>query len=101
MGPEIQAETTLINFTVTMTGLEDQLLNLVVEKERPDLFKLGNDLVKQQNGFVIKMKQLEDDILNKLALSDQFYCCKCKQASFDTFEEAEAHEMQCKIVPKD
>ena len=35
--PEIQAECTLINFTVTESGLEDQLLTLVVKKERPDL----------------------------------------------------------------
>ena len=35
--PEIQAECTLINFTVTEAGLEDQLLSLVVRKERPDL----------------------------------------------------------------
>jgi dynein heavy chain len=35
--PEIQAECTLINFTVTESGLEDQLLSLVVKKERPDL----------------------------------------------------------------
>jgi len=68
--PEIQAETTLINFTVTMDGLEDQLLNLVVEKERPDLAAMSNDLVRQQNGFTIKMKQLEDDILSKLASSE-------------------------------
>ena len=65
--PEIQAETTLINFTVTMVGLEDQLLNLVVQKERPDLSSLSNNLIKQQNGFTIKMKELEDNILHKLA----------------------------------
>ena len=35
--PEIQAECTLINFTVTEAGLEDQLLSIVVELERPDL----------------------------------------------------------------
>ncbi len=65
--PEIQAETILINFTVTMSGLEDQLLNLVVEKERPDLATLSADLVRKLNGFTIKMKQLEDNILHKLA----------------------------------
>ena len=68
--PEIQAETTLINFTVTMTGLEDQLLNLVVEKERPDLASLSSELITQQNGFKIKVKELEDDILHKLATAE-------------------------------
>lgn len=35
--PEIQAQTTLINFTVTKDGLEEQLLAEVVKEERPDL----------------------------------------------------------------
>ena len=35
--PEIQAETTLINFTVTQAGLSDQLNVLVLGKERADL----------------------------------------------------------------
>ena len=38
--PEMQAQTTLINFTVTIDGLEDQLLAAVVSKERPDLEKV-------------------------------------------------------------
>lgn len=38
--PEIQAQTTLINFTVTRDGLEDQLLAEVVNLERPDLEQL-------------------------------------------------------------
>ena len=37
--PEMQAQATLINFTVTRDGLEDQLLAEVVAKERPDLEK--------------------------------------------------------------
>jgi dynein heavy chain len=47
--------------------LEDQLLALVVRKERLDLALLSEDLVKQQNDFTIKMKELEDNILYKLA----------------------------------
>jgi dynein heavy chain len=43
--PEIQAECTLINFTVTESGLEDQLLDLVVGKERPDLAQQKIDLI--------------------------------------------------------
>lgn len=47
-----------------------QLLNLVVRKERPDLADLGEQLVQQQNGFKIKMKELEDNILYKLATAE-------------------------------
>lgn len=48
--PEIQAETTLINFTVTEAGLEDQLLALVVNKERPDLEETKTQLIIQVRG---------------------------------------------------
>lgn len=47
-----------------------KLLNLVVRKERPDLADLGEQLVGQQNGFKIKMKELEDNILYKLATAE-------------------------------
>jgi dynein heavy chain len=43
--PEIQAECTLINFTVTEAGLEDQLLSIVVQKERPDLAALDEEII--------------------------------------------------------
>ena len=36
--PELQAQTTLINFTVTKSGLEDQLLAEVVKADRPGRF---------------------------------------------------------------
>lgn len=65
--PEIQAECTLINFTVTESGLEDQLLSLVVKKERPDLAATKEELIQQQNGFKIKLKELETGLLKKLA----------------------------------
>lgn len=38
--PELQAQCTLVNFTVTRDGLEDQLLAAVVSMERPDLEQL-------------------------------------------------------------
>ena len=65
--PEIQAECALINFTVTEAGLEDQLLSLVVKKERPDLALQKEELIQQQNEFKIKLKQLENDLLFRLA----------------------------------
>lgn len=43
--PEIAAQTTLVNFCVTEQGLEDQLLALVVNHERPDLQEQAQQLV--------------------------------------------------------
>ena len=63
--PEMQAQTTLINFTVTRDGLEDQLLAEVVKAERPDLEELKADLTRQQNDFKITLKGLEDSLLSK------------------------------------
>lgn len=63
----MQAQTTLINFTVTRDGLEDQLLAEVVRAERPDLEELKAQLTKQQNDFKIMLKDLEDDLLSRLS----------------------------------
>lgn len=68
--PEIQAECALINFTVTEAGLEDQLLSLVVRKERPDLAQQKEELIQQQNEFKIKLKQLERDLLHQLTTAE-------------------------------
>lgn len=65
--PEIQAEAALVNFTVTEDGLEDQLLAMTVKQERADLAKTKTQLIVQQNEFKIKMKELEDGILQRLA----------------------------------
>ncbi|CAL8367474.1 unnamed protein product [Boreogadus saida] len=68
--PEIQAQTTLINFTVTRDGLEDQLLAQVVNQERPDLEHLKSELTKQQNLFKIELKLLEDELLSRLSAAE-------------------------------
>ncbi|TRY96398.1 hypothetical protein DNTS_010073 [Danionella cerebrum] len=68
--PEIQAQTTLINFTVTRDGLEDQLLAEVVNLERPDLEYLKSELTKQQNTFKIELKLLEDELLTRLSAAE-------------------------------
>ena len=68
--PEIQAQTTLVNFTVTEKGLEDQLLSTVVGHERPDLLQEQSELVEMQNGFTIKLKELGDNLLFLLATAE-------------------------------
>merc|ERR1719183_1623907 len=66
-GPEIQAECTCINFTVTEAGLEDQLNFAIVKLERPDLAREKSRLISQQNEFKVKLAELEALLLDKLA----------------------------------
>lgn len=65
--PEMQAQTTLINFTVTRDGLEEQLLAEVVKAERPDLEEQKSKLTQEENQYKILLKQLEDDLLSRLS----------------------------------
>ena len=65
--PEVQAQCTLVNFTVTEKGLEDQLLALVVLKERPDLEEQKSELIRAENGFKVQLQGLEDNLLYRLA----------------------------------
>ena len=65
--PEVNAQTTLINFMVTETGLEDQLLAVVVNQERPDLEEKRVNLLRQMNTFTIELEQCETGLLNELA----------------------------------
>jgi hypothetical protein len=65
----VRLQTTLVNFCVTERGLEDQLLAQVVEHERPDLQEQAQALVKQLGEFTITLKNLEDNLLTRLANS--------------------------------
>ena len=65
--PEVATQTTLVNFCVTEKGLEDQLLALVVGKERPDLQAQAATLVQQLGEYTITLMELEDSLLRKLA----------------------------------
>jgi dynein heavy chain len=49
--PEICIKVTVINFTVTPQGLEDQLLVDVVKCERPELEQQKDQLVVQLSDF--------------------------------------------------
>lgn len=64
--PEIFNKVTLINFALTKDGLEDQLLGIVVAKERPDLQEKREKLIVQSANNRAALKQVEDDILRTL-----------------------------------
>lgn len=64
--PEVFNKVTLINFVLTKEGLEDQLLGIVVAKERPDLQEKREKLIVQGAANRAALKQVEDDILRTL-----------------------------------
>ncbi|XP_073976967.1 dynein heavy chain at 16F isoform X2 [Rhodnius prolixus] len=64
--PEICIQITLVNFTVTPSGLEDQLLADVVTLERPDLEEQRSELIVQINSDKTQLKAIEDKILKLL-----------------------------------
>jgi len=65
--PELSAQSTVIDFTVTMQGLEDQLLANVVNRERADLEEARQNLLVEINAYKSKVLELEDVLLHKLS----------------------------------
>ncbi|KAM9352911.1 dynein axonemal heavy chain 11 [Symphorus nematophorus] len=96
--PELQAQTTLINFTVTPVGLEEQLLGQVVSWERPDLEALKMELTTQQNHFKIELKRLEDDLLNRLSEAHGNFLGDISLVEQLENTKTTAAYIQCKVV---
>ena len=65
--PEICIKVTVVNFTVTPDGLEDQLLVDVVRVERPDLEELKNKLIVQISNDKDQLSELEAKILQMIS----------------------------------
>lgn len=69
--PEICIKVTVINFTVTTDGLEDQLLVEVVRYEQPELEQLKDQLIIQLADFKRQLKEIEDKILKMVSEADE------------------------------
>ena len=67
--PEVCIRATLVNFTVTLKGLEDQLLVDVVRYERPDLEQRKDKLIVSIASDKRQLQEIEDKILQMLAES--------------------------------
>jgi len=67
--PEVMSKTMIINYSVTGDGLANQLLNVVVAHERPDLESQYAELVSQMSESALMIVQLEDTLLRELSSS--------------------------------
>lgn len=68
--PELCAKISLLNFMITPEGLEDQLLGIVVAKERPDLEEEKSRLILQGAQNKRQLQEIEDKILFILSSSE-------------------------------
>jgi dynein heavy chain len=64
--PEIVIKVTLINFTVTPAGLEDQLLVDVIYNERPELEEERDNLIVKISDYNRQLQELQDKILRQI-----------------------------------
>uniref|UniRef100_A0A1I8FY30 Dynein heavy chain 5, axonemal n=1 Tax=Macrostomum lignano TaxID=282301 RepID=A0A1I8FY30_9PLAT len=64
--PELYARTSIIDFTVTMKGLEDQLLGRVIKTEKSELEEQRVQLMEDVTNNNKIMKNLEDTLLFRL-----------------------------------
>ncbi|GBG78059.1 hypothetical protein CBR_g25996 [Chara braunii] len=67
---EISVKVVLLNFMITQDGLEDQILGMVVAKERPDLEEEKTQLVILSSLNKRQLKQIEDKIIEVFAKDD-------------------------------
>ena len=64
--PETTVKVTILNFAITPDGLEEQMLGVVVAKERPELEEKKNMLIVQNAKSQKELKDIEDRILTLL-----------------------------------
>lgn len=59
----------IINFTVTRSGLEGKLLSLIINHEQPELEKKKTELLNNEENLKIQLAELEKVLLEELATS--------------------------------
>lgn len=65
--PEVFGKTMIINFSVTMLGLAAQLMNEVVQYEKPELEESRKQLISETSQNKATLKGLEDTLLSELS----------------------------------
>lgn len=69
--PEICIKVTLINFTVTFKGLEEQLLGDVIIQEKPEIEQKRDEIVVSMDSDKKILKNIESMILKLLSESTE------------------------------
>lgn len=68
--PNAQALVTNVNFTVTKSGLEGQLLSITINFEQPELESRKTQLLEEEERLQIQLAGYEKQLLEELANSE-------------------------------
>ncbi|KAM3129011.1 hypothetical protein pb186bvf_018855 [Paramecium bursaria] len=91
--PEILTKVTLINFTITQSGLEDQLLEFCGMREQPNIEEEMSRQILQQHKNQQELQKCQDQII--FILNDEEgieVLQKSKEVSFDILERQKVSE---------
>eukprot|EP01029_Cantina_marsupialis_P005375 TRINITY_DN157_c1_g2_i1.p1 TRINITY_DN157_c1_g2~~TRINITY_DN157_c1_g2_i1.p1 ORF type:complete len:3733 (+),score=1529.44 TRINITY_DN157_c1_g2_i1:1436-11200(+) len=99
--PELQAKTTVVDFTVTMKGLEDQLLGRVIGKEQKALEDLLNEVLQQVNENTKSLMQLDAQLLERLTSNDGNLLDDVELVGVLANTKAKAAEVKEKLIAAD
>jgi dynein heavy chain len=67
--PSVFGQSKIINYTVTLEGLEDQLLSVIIRYERKELEEQREQLIQESSANKGLLKELEDTLLRELTNS--------------------------------
>jgi len=70
LSPDASSLVNVVNFTVTKSGLEGQLLGVTVQYEQPELEDQKSAILKKEEDFKVQLADLERELLDTLAASD-------------------------------
>jgi dynein heavy chain 2 len=59
----------IVNFTVTKSGLESQLLSITINHEEPELERKKTEILQEEEKFKIKLAEYQKSLLDELANS--------------------------------
>jgi dynein heavy chain len=96
--PELSAKTTIIDFTVTQNGLEQQLLSVVLSKKQRILEESLNALMKEVTMNKKELKKLDESLLQKLTSSSGNLLDDVELVEILNSTKTQAKEMQIKLA---
>jgi dynein heavy chain 2, cytosolic len=68
--PDAAALVTQVNFSVTRSGLEGQLLGIAIQNEQPELEKAKGEMLRREEDFKVELARLEKELLQALATAE-------------------------------